>query len=177
MCFPLLAAIPAWVGTAASVAGAAVSAYGTYASGQAQAQSYRNQAAYAERNALMENQKGTYDLTRQSDANDRQLASMRGQYLSSGIALDGSAVDVLSDSATQASLDEQAIKYGTKVRSDNSMFEAKLARSNAKSASAGGMLGALGTMVGGLAQTANTLQQRTMISNPYQSYDPWAGFR
>lgn len=172
MCLPLLAAIPAGVAsamsTAATVAGAGISAYGAYSSGQAQAQSYETQGKYAQRNAVMEQQKGAYEAARLTDSNDRQLAGMRSQYLSSGIALDGSAVDVLSDSATEASLDEQAIKFGAKVRSDNLMFEFKLARSNGKSAKAGGVLGALGAVVGGLAQTANNMQQRTMISNLYQ---------
>lgn len=123
-------------------------------------------------------EKGNYDANLQSRSSDRQLASMRGQYLSSGIALSGSAIDVLQDSATEASLDEQAIRYGAQVQSDNYRFQSGLARSNAKSAMTGGYLGALATGVNAFSSTNQG--QRTVISNPFVSAggnDPWRGMR
>lgn len=122
-------------------------------------------------------EKGNYDANLQSRSSDRQLASMRGQYLSSGIALSGSAIDVLQDSATEASLDEQAIRYGAQVQSDNYRFQSGLARSNAKSAMTGGYMGALAT---GVNAFSSVNQPRTVISNPFVSAgrnDPWQGIR
>lgn len=159
MCLPLI--------------GAAIGIAGTIASANAQSQSYKTQAAYADRQAVMTDQKGAYEGARVSDQNDRKLADIRGQYLSSGIALDGSVSDVLLDSATQASLDEQAIKYGTQVQKDNLKFEAGMARMNAKNAMAGGILGALATGVNAFTSISQQSQQRTMISNPYVN----AGYR
>lgn len=150
--------------------GAGVSMAGQIAGAQAQSASYKSQAAYADRQAQMSAEKGNYDATIQGRSNDRQLASMRGQYLSSGIALSGSATDTLLDSATEASLDEQAIRYGAQVQSDNYRFQSGLARSNAKSAMTGGYLGALATGVNAFTGISQTNQQRTMITNPYTQY-------
>ncbi len=161
--------------------GAGLSMAGSVASAQAQSASYKAQAAYADRQAEMTAQKGNYDANQQARQNDRQLASMRGQYLSSGIALSGSALDTLEDSATQASLDEQAIRYGAQVQSDNYRFQAGLARSNARSAMTGGYLGALATGVNTLSNVNTAIAQRTVITNPYVSAgagnDPWYGLR
>jgi hypothetical protein len=115
----------------------------------------------------MERQKGAYEAARQNDRSTRQIANMRGQYLSSGIGLSGSAADVISDSATQASLDEQAVKYSAQVQSDNYTFESKLARQNASNAMTGGFIGAAGSLVNGLAQQMNINANRTMVTNPY----------
>jgi len=150
------------------------SAVGTAYSGMTQAASYRTQAAYADRQAVMAQQKGAYDESQLARQNTRQMSGMRGDYLSSGIALDGSALDVLTDSATQASLDEQSIKYGAQVQSDNYRFQASLARTNARSATTGGFLGALATGVNTFSRAGDMRQQRTMISNPYARY-PAAG--
>ena len=150
--------------------GAGVSMAGQVAGASAQSASYKSQAAYADRQAQMTAEKGNYDANLQSRSSDRQLASMRGQYLSSGIALFGSAIAVLQDSATEASLDEQAIRYGAQVQSDNYRFQSGLARSNAKSAMTGGYLGALATGVNAFTGVSQTNQQRTMISNPYTQY-------
>lgn len=161
-----------------AILGAAISAAGTIASAAAQSASYRAQAQYASRQAQMEQQKGAYEASRLNDRSTRQIAGMRGQYLSSGVALTGSAADVIADSATEASLDEQAVKYGAQVRADNYAFESKLARQNAGNAMAGGFLGAAGNIVGGLSQQMSINANRTMITNPYlAASDPWAGMR
>lgn len=156
MCLPLI--------------GAAVSMVGTLASASAQAASYRAQARYADRQAIMSQQKGAYDASQLARQHDRRLGEMRSQYLSSGIALEGSATDVLTDSATQASLDEQAVKYSAQVQSDNYRFQSSLARQNARNAMTGGYLGALATGINAFTQTASMGAQRTMISNPYQRF-------
>lgn len=150
--------------------GAGISAAGSIASASAQSASYKAQAAYADRQAQMAAEKGNYDAAIQARSNDRQLASMRGQYLSGGVALSGSALDVLQESATEASLDEQAIRYGAQVQSDNYRFQSGLARSNAKIAMTGGYMGALATSVNAFTGISQTNQQRTMISNPYTQY-------
>jgi len=156
-----------------AVIGGIASAGGQLYSASAQSASYKSQAAYADRQAEMTAQKGNYDANQQARQNDRQLANIRGQYLSSGIALTGSATDVLQDSATQASLDEQSIRYGAQVESDNYRFQGALARSNAKSAMTGGYLGALATGVNSLSNANPTAgsPQRTVISNPFTQYN------
>lgn len=151
-----------------AVVGAVVSAVGTLASAAAASAQARAQQEALNRQALMESQRGAYESQRQKDANTRKLAGMRGQYLSSGVALSGSALDVLTESATEASLDEQAILYGAKVRSDNLRYEAKIAGMNAKHAMIGGALGAFGDVLGGVTRQRAMNENRTMLSNPYE---------
>src|SRR5690606_8544899 len=105
------------------------------------------QARAQRRQAGMELQRGAYEAGRQEDINDRRLADMRSSYLNSGIALSGSALEVIQDSATEASLDEQAIRYGAKVRSDNLMFESQMSKMNARNSMIGGILGGAGALV------------------------------
>ena len=179
MCLPLLAALPAGLSTATAVAGTAISAAGAYASASAQSASYKAQSAFARRQETMARQKGAYESSRLREIHDRQLSTMRGQYLSSGIALEGSAVDVLQDSATEASLDEQAIRYGAEVNARNYGFQAELAQSNAKRAMTGGIIGASSRMIGGfsdalydqqslaVAASPSPQRQATRINNPY----------
>lgn len=164
-----------------AVIGGVTSAAGQLYSASAQSASYKAQAEYADRQAEMSLQKGNYDANQQARQNTRQLAGMRADYLNSGIALSGSASDVLQDSATQASLDEQAIRYGSQVQSDNYRFQAGLARSNASSAMTGGYMGALATGVNTFTSVNTANANRTMITNPYvnagSSSDPWYGLR
>lgn len=151
------------------IASAAVGAAGSLYSGFTQAAAYKDQARFADRQAVSEGQAGRYEEQRLKSSNDRQLAGMKQQFVSGGIDPNsGSSKEVIADSATQASLDEQAVLYGAKVRADNKRFEAKLARKNATSAIISGVIGAASSVVGGMTQTQDFNNARTRIINPYQ---------
>src|SRR5690349_8690121 len=152
------------------ILGAAVSAAGALASASAQSASYKAQAQYQKRQSLVELQKGAYEANRQATVNDQRLADQRGQYFQAGIALEGSPTDVISSSATQASLDEQAIKYGAQIRSDNAKFESQLATANASTAMTAGFFNAAGAMIGGITDQMKYNASRTMIRNPYANF-------
>lgn len=171
MCFPALAAIAPAISAISTVAGAGLSAIGAIQQSRAQAASLKAQAEYAERQREMELQKGGYEAGRANDQSTRAIDRMRGQYLSSGIALSGSVTDVIADSALEASLDEQAIKYGATVRADNLAFEAGLARANAKSVRQAGVMNALAPIIGAAGSLANQSidRQRTKMLGPYQT--------
>lgn len=153
-----------------TIASTAVAAGGQLYSGMQPASAYRTQAAAADRQAGMELERGNYEASRAREQSDRQLAGMRGAYLSSGVSLEGSPSEVIADSATQASLDEQAIRYGARVQAGNLQFEARQARANAGSAMIGSFIGAAGTALGGFQQYNDYQQRRTMLSNPYLTY-------
>ena len=155
MCLPLIAA--------------GVSAAGSIVSGIAGSQSYRAQAAYADRQAQLTRQKGAYESARLRDQHDRQLASMRGQYLSSGIALSGSAADVLADSAAEASLDEQAIRFGSEINAGNLEYQGKMARANASNAMIGGFLDAGAGFVKGLSNLSSNNQSLALATSAFPS--------
>lgn len=150
-----------------TIASTAIAAGGQLYSGMQQSQALNTQAAFSERQAVMEEQRGAYEAKRTQEQNDRKLAGMRGAYLSEGIALDGSPAEIINDSATQASLDEQAIRYGARVKAGNLKFEAAQSRSNAGSAMFGAVIGAAGTALGGFSDYQDFKSRRTSITNPY----------
>lgn len=147
-----------------------ISAATSVAGGFMQAQQYRMQAQGMERQAKSEEATGAYNSQRLADSNNRRLDEMRAGYLSSGIALEGAPNEVIQDSATQASLDEQAIRYDANVRADNQRFQARLARANAGNAILGGFLNAAGTVAGGYANWQDKQDQRTLLRNPYVGF-------
>lgn len=148
-------------------AAALVSAAGSAVSGIQGYQSSKAQAKFQERQAQIERDKGAYEASRQRDANKRAIASQRAGYLSSGIALEGSALAVIEDSTLEGSLDEQAIRYGAGIRSDNNRFGASMSRMNATSQLVGGAIGVVSPFINASTQRSQNSQQRTMVRNPY----------
>src|SRR5688500_5670742 len=146
------------------VVGAAGSLYGGFQQGAA----YDDQAAFAQRQAMLEGHAGAYEAARLKTHHTRALAHMRQQYSSSGIDPgSGSAREVIEDSAREAALDEEAVLFGAKLRADNRRFEARLARSNAQSARVGGVLNAFGNLVGGATNAFELHGRRTTLTNRF----------
>lgn len=185
MCFPALAALPAALGigsagtaAASGTAGAAsafqtigagLSALGTAASALHQAEGQRAGAALARRQAQLEQSRGDFEVERQRERGARTLAARRAGLLARGLALEGSAADALADTATELSLDEQAIRFGTAVRTGNALHRAKLADANARSATIGGAIGALAPVINRLSERQSTRpRRRTFILSPYE---------
>ncbi len=145
---------------ALAIAGGVVNAAGSLYGGFQQGAAYDDQAGFAERQAMLEGQAGAYERERLKTHNTRALAGMRQQYSSSGIdPRSGSAREVMEDSAREAALDEEAVLLGARLRADNQRLEARLARSNAREARAGGILGAFGEFLG-VANKAGELRGR-----------------
>lgn len=150
-----------------AITGAVIGGAGQLYSGFTAAQSYRDQAKFADAMAVREGQAGRYEQQRLKDRNDRIIGDQKQQFISGGIALTGSAQEVIADSAREASLDEQAVLYGAQVRAENRRFEAKLARSNAQSAVIGSIINAGSTLVSGFGQAQQYGAERTRLMNPY----------
>lgn len=153
-----------------AIAGGVVTGAGSLYSGFTASQSYQDQAKVADRQAVMEGQAGRYEQQRVKARNDRVLGDQRQQFISSGIALEGSAQEVIADSAREAALDEEAVLYGAQVRAENKRFESRLARSNAQSALIGGVIGAASGVMGGLSSASQFKFDRTTLTNPYANY-------
>ena len=158
-----------------AIAGGVVNAAGSIFGGFQQGAAYDEQAAFADRQAMLEGQAGAYERERLRTRNTRELAGMRQQYSSAGIDPNsGSARVVVEDSAREAGLDEEAVLFGAKLRADSQRFEARLARSNAQSARVGGVLNAFGDLIGGVTTAAelrsrrlDVERQRTMFTNAF----------
>ncbi len=149
-----------------------------------QSAAYDEQAAFADRQAVMEGQAGAYEADLLRTQNTRALDGMRQQYSSSGIDPNsGSAREVIEDSARDGARNEQAVLSGAILRADNLRFNARLSRSNAESARIGGMFGAVSSVLGGVTNafdfqnkrsllgggtnTGGSQSLRTVLTNPY----------
>lgn len=80
-----------------------------------------------ERNAIISDQQGDAQALQEGQRNEKRLGAMRANYGASGVTMDGSAGDVLEDSASQAKLNEQNVKYNAHLRSigfsDNAVLD------------------------------------------------------
>jgi len=138
------------IGTGLSALGTALSAYQGVQADQA------SQAA-SRRQAELERRRGDFEIKRLRERGQRLLGARRAGLLASGIALEGSAADTLSDAATELSLDEQAARFGAQLRAGNALYDARLAGANARSTAIGGALGALAPII-------DTLGNRPAVS-------------
>lgn len=100
----------------AQIAGTAMSVIGALNQGQ-QAKSAANyNAAVANNNAIASRQQAEANAAAQQRKARLQLGSMRAGYGASGITMEGSAMDVLEQSAATAELDRQNILYGGELK-------------------------------------------------------------
>lgn len=135
----------------------------TFATTTMQVVSQMKQSEMAD-NAASYNAKREYDnavLSRQQAAEDERsfrvfsrkaLGDIRTGYSASGVSLEGSAQDILEESAAEAEMDALRIKHGGEVKAQGFQSDATLSRMKAEAASEGGYFQAAGTLLGGAKQ-------------------------
>ena len=94
-----------------SMVGGLVGAMGAQAQGQSAAMAQQFNAEIAGRNANLARESAAYDANIQERQSRMQLGAMRAAYGASGVRAEGSALDVLEMSATNAKRDYNAILY------------------------------------------------------------------
>lgn len=164
---PLVAAIPAGLGTALSIGSTVLGAAGAVSSANAQAAAARHNAKIAERDAVVAGQNRQLALEQSRIAaedkrrkNRRVLSSIRTQYGASGLSTAGSPLEALQDAAVEQELDAQRIEFEGKVRGREGALQmlglqedASLSLMEASSARRSGYWGALGTSLYGAGTT------------------------
>lgn len=125
-------------------ASGAMNAIGAIHSGNSEAAAGEYNAQMAERNAALSRQQAAIEEQRTRTLAAKQIGNMRAGYGASGVAMDGSAIDVLSESAANAELDALTVRHGGEMRAQGFQNEALLDRYRAKNSKLGGYLGALG---------------------------------
>lgn len=125
-------------------ASAVMSAVGQMKAGQAQKK-------MSEYNARIAEDTARYQAARQQDKVGRMMAGARVAINKSGLAMSGSPLDVLADSATQAELDHQAILRGGAAQANMDRYQGRVAQqagyfgaATSLLKGAGGVMGALG---------------------------------
>lgn len=192
MCLPMLAAIPAAAAgagaplnllaglggagaagasggsglfTALSVLSAGLSAAGSAAQGQQVAASQNAQAESLERQAKDRQRIAAFEANRLREEGERIGGRQRAGILSSGVSIEGSPLDVVSDTAAEVALDQDMIRRNAKMRADEFRFEAGLARNNARSARIGGTIGAIAPFIDAGSNLLRFNRNRTRLVN------------
>ena len=138
MCLPILGAVVSGVGAAMGA--------------MAQASQARAQAELQRRQAEIERESGSYEGARTMEKVERVLGSARAGVAASGLGLSGSAGASVDESATEGALDVAAIRWNSKPRVDNKLYEAKISDMNARMASAAAPIAFLSPVISGIAQ-------------------------
>ena len=130
-----------------SVVGGIVGAMGAQAQGQAVASAQEFNAEIAGRNASLARESAQYDAAIQERQSRMQLGAIRAAYGASGVRAEGSALDVLEMSATNAKRDHNAILYKGQLKALGyedtktlSLYGADSARTQADWATASSLL-------------------------------------
>ena len=134
----------------ASLVSGAVSSFGAYQQGQAQAAAAEYNAAVSDRNAtLARQQAGTEadDLERQQR---RQMGSIRAAYGAAGIGLAGSPLDVIEDTALEQATDVKRVGYTGELKAIGMEEKAALYRAEADNARTSGTINAISQGVGAI---------------------------
>jgi hypothetical protein len=134
-----------------AVAGGMLNAAGAVNKGQAEQLSQYYQANIAEQNAVLTRQQSAEDERRARVMGRKMLGDARTAYASSGVQMEGSALDVLQESAANAELDALTIRYKGEVAARGYENEANFRRSAGNKAMDAGYLSAAGSLMAGAA--------------------------
>lgn len=120
--------------------GTAMSAMAAMKQAQAQAGAMKFNATIAEQNATSARDQATAAEMQQRTEAEKRLGAMRASYGASGVTMEGSPLDVLSESASMAELDAQNIRYQGDLKARGYQNTAELDRANASNAKSQGYM-------------------------------------
>lgn len=135
--------------------GGLVSTVGQIRQGNAAANAANYNASMAEQNAAQVEAQAAEEERRSRLNAKKELGSARANYGASGVQIDGSALDVLQESAANAELDALTIKHSGAVKAQMFRNEAALSRYEGKEQKRGSRLAAAAT----LANTASEISR------------------
>lgn len=156
-----------------SILSTVFSAVGSLMQADSKADASEYNAKIAQQNAAMATQQAEADAAEQKRDTVRKLGAMRAGYGASGVAFEGSPLDILAQSASDAEMDRLNIIYKGKVRAAGYDANAELYESNAENERNAGLVGAGRSVVLGLDKTRGPTGTGTQIPDSVQYYDDW----
>ena len=148
----------AFAAIAASLAGAGISAYSMYQQGQAQEAMGKYNAKVAENQATAEADVAQENAKRQREMNRRQLSAIRAKMAGSGVSQSqGSSLDVLGSAASELELQTLDLFREGEAKQISYRNQAGMDRWQGKQAAQAGTIGAIGSLIGGVASTGQSL--------------------
>lgn len=131
------------------MAAEAIGALGAINEGKAGRAAGEYNAQVAENNAVYSRLQATEEERRSRAVARKFIGDMRSSYGASGITLEGTAMDVLSESAANAELDALTIRQGGEARYAAYSNEARMERIAGKNAMKSAKLRAAGLLIQG----------------------------
>lgn len=153
-------------GAAIGIISAVISAAGQYANSRAQSNSYKaqaeaekNNAAIAEANALIAQSEAKREQALSSENAYKAKGRMRAALAESGTLESASSILLQDQADAQANEEQQRIAragemevLNYKIGASNARNSSSILSSNAKASKTGGILGSLGTIIGGVSK-------------------------
>jgi hypothetical protein len=130
------------IALASMAASAGIGAIGEIQQGYAAKQQAEYNASVAEANAAAARQQAALDESTSRKKSSMLLGTIRARAAANTGDVEGSALDVLADSAAEAELEALVLRYGGEVKARQSESEARLLRQRGKDAVWGGYIGA-----------------------------------
>ena len=145
----------------ATVAGAAVSAYGAISQAEAQKQASQYNAALNTRNASMAYDQASAEAGIVRRRAEQAQGAAIADYGTSGVQLEGSPLDVLASSAAQAKMDEETVLYQGNLKAMGYQSNAVLDRMQGQNAVRQGSLNAASSLLTGVGQAGSNYAYAT----------------
>lgn len=142
------------IGIIAGIGGGIMSAMGSIYSGKVQANQYKAEEQMLKYQAQSQREAGSLDSWRKERENERLTGSQITAIAASGGDLSGSALDVIKESRAEGDLDKALIRAGMEQKARMSLYQADVAKMNAKAAKTGSMLSAGAGLINAFASTA-----------------------
>ena len=132
-----------------ALAGYAVSDVGQYQQSQAESKAAEQNAVISQQNAQYAREQAAEDEKRQRIQLQKTLGTMRANVGASGVTMDGTPTDLFAESMAMGEADLLSIRTRGERAAQGYEQEASLYRQRASSAKSSGLLGAVGTLLGG----------------------------
>jgi hypothetical protein len=116
------------VAGALTLASTAVSAYGQYQQGQQQAQAAEYNAAVARQQAEASREAGKLEAARIRKQKERLTGRQRAMYAKAGVTMEGSPMEVMLDSATDAEMDALITEYNYETQARQAGSQASMSQ-------------------------------------------------
>lgn len=133
----------------------AFSVVGAISQGRQEKKAAEYNAAVARNNAIAARQQAAANAQAQDREARRRIGAARAGYGASGVALEGSPLDIIEQSAMEAELDRQNILYAGDLKAQGFENTAELERSRGKNAMTGAIFKAGSSLLTGTTNYMN----------------------
>lgn len=138
------------LGAVVGIIGGIASAVGSMAAAQASANASRAQADAYRDQAAREREQANFNAQQQEHKAIKLISQQRTAFLSAGVSLYGTPMDVINDSTLQSDLDVQAIRYNGAIKARNFDMQARALDVKAQGQEQAGAIGAIAPLIKGV---------------------------